>query len=350
MEIIEKWKRKREIKKILNSKDVEKVESVEDFEKDENLENIILSIKDKNKRAQALQKAIHKIDDKEIIKSILPTLKDDDILRLLDKKIEYLDNADRNILYTTISSINDDEKRLSTIKRFYKHLSDTELANTLESIKDKNLLIKKGKKNKRKQADVEGMESEVENHKINIITNKIILNYINNETLLHMRELLGCLQLDTSKVKVVEKALEQEEKLQEKIKRGELPKEYEKKDEKGNLYVIKNTVFDEKGKKLLIRKSFESIKGGKSVERRKKEILIKLYKEGLYTYEEARTISKTLIYNDIIEKEAKENLLKIEGRKKFVQEVKEKDLINTPITIEKTGNIVEIPDDEEKNR
>ena len=44
MEIIEKWKRKREIKKILNSKDVEKVESVEDFEKDENLENIILSI------------------------------------------------------------------------------------------------------------------------------------------------------------------------------------------------------------------------------------------------------------------------------------------------------------------
>ena len=92
------------------------------------------------------------------------------------------------------------------------------------------------------------MESEVENHKINIITNKIILNYINNETLLHMRELLGCLQLDTSKVKVLEKALEQEEKLQEKIKRGELPKEYEKKDEKGNLYVIKNTVFDEKGK------------------------------------------------------------------------------------------------------
>ena len=142
MGIIEKWKRKREIKKILNSKDVEKVESVEDFEKDENLENIILSIKDKNKRAQALQKAIHKIDDKEIIKSILPTLKDDDILKLLDKKIEYLDNEDRNILYTTISSIDDDEKRLNAIKRFYRHLSDTELGNSLETIKDKNLTNK----------------------------------------------------------------------------------------------------------------------------------------------------------------------------------------------------------------
>lgn len=349
MGIIEKWKRKREIKKILNSKDVEKVESVEDFEKDENLENIILSIKDKNKRAQALQKAIHKIDDKEIIKSILPTLKDDDILRLLDKKIEYLDNADRNILYTTISSIDDDEKRLNAVKRFYRHLSDTELGSILETIKDKNLTIKNGKKNKMSQADLECKESQFENEKINLVTSKIILNYINNETLLHMRELLGCMQLNTSKVKVVEKALEQERKLQEKIRRGELPKEYTKKDDNGNEYTIKNTVFDEKGKKQLVKKAFECIKGSKSVERRKKDIIVKLYEEGLYTYEEARTVSKTLIYNDAVEREAKESFLKIEGRKNVVQEVKEKDLINTPIMIEKSGKIVEITEEEKEH-
>ena len=47
MGIIRKWKVKREIKKILNSKDVEKVESINDFNKDENLENIILIIQDK---------------------------------------------------------------------------------------------------------------------------------------------------------------------------------------------------------------------------------------------------------------------------------------------------------------
>ena len=86
MGIIRKWKVKREIKKILNSKDVEKVESINDFNKDENLENIILSIQDKGKRAQALQNAIHKIDDKEILKSIIPTLKDDDILKILEKR------------------------------------------------------------------------------------------------------------------------------------------------------------------------------------------------------------------------------------------------------------------------
>lgn len=346
MGIIEKWKRKREIKKILNSKDVEKVESVEEFEKDENLENIILSIKDKNKRAQALQKAIHKIDDKEIIKSIIPTLKDDDILRLLEKEMEYLDNEDRNILYTIICGIDDNEKRLNAIKKFCRHLSDTELGNALETVKDKNLKIKNGKKNKNNQADLECKESQIENEKINIITNKIILNYINNETLLHMRELLGCMQLDTSKVKVVEKALEQERKLQEKIKNGEIPKEYTKKDENGNEYTIRNTVFDEKGKKQLIKKAFECIKGSKSVERRKKDIIVKLYQEGLYTYEEARNISKNLVYNDVIEKETKDSLLKIEGRKKFVQEVKAKDLIDTPITIEKSGEIVEIAEEE----
>ena len=75
MGIIRKWKVKREIRKILNSKDNEKVERVDGFNKDENLENIILSIQDKGKRAKALQKTIHKIDDKEILKSIIPTLK-----------------------------------------------------------------------------------------------------------------------------------------------------------------------------------------------------------------------------------------------------------------------------------
>lgn len=345
MGIIEKWKAKREIKKILESKDTEKVNSLEDYNKDENLENIILSIQDKNKRAQALQKAIHKIDDKEILKSIIPTLKDDDILKILEKKIEYLDNEDRNILYTTITSIDDTEKRIKAVKKFYRHLSDTELADLLQTIKDKKL-----EQRNNKNSSIEGINSDIENEKINIITNKIILNYINTETLLHMRELLGCLQLDTSKVKVVEKALEQEEKLQEKIKNGELPKEYKKKDQIGKIYVIKNTIFDEKGKDLLIQKSFECIKGSKSVERRKKDIIVKMYKNGIYTYEEARLVSKKLINNEQVEKELKENLLKLEGRKKFVQEVKEKDLINTPITIEKTGNIVEIPEEEIKDR
>lgn len=119
MDIIRKWKVKREIRKILNSKDNEKVERIDGFNKDENLENIILSIQDKGKRAKALQKTIHKIDDKEILKSIIPTLKDDDILKILANKIEYLDNEDRNILYTTISGIDNLQKRFSEIKRFY---------------------------------------------------------------------------------------------------------------------------------------------------------------------------------------------------------------------------------------
>ena len=345
MGVIRKWKVKREIKKILNSKDIEKVESVKDFDKDENLENIILSIQDKGKRAQALQKAIHKIDDKEILKSIIPTLKDDDILKILEKKIEYLDNEDRNILYTTISGIDNPQKRLPEIKRFYKHLSDTEIAGLLDAIKDKNL-NKKVSKNKKQTSSVEGINSEIENEKINIVTNKIILNYINSGTLIHMNELLGCMQLDMSRVKVVEKALEQEKKLQEKIENGELPKEYTKKDSIGIVHKIENTIFDKEGKKLLIQKSFESFKGTKAVERRKKEVLINLYKQGVYTYEEARNVSKTLIGNEQVEKELKDNLLKIEGKKNFVKEIQAKDLIDTPITIKETGNIVEIPEEQ----
>ena len=162
-----------------------------------------------------------------------------------------------------------------------------------------------------------------------------------------MRELLGCMQLDTSKVKVVENALEQENKLRDKIKKGELPSEYKKTDSEGRTYTIKNTIFDNEGKKLLIRKSFEYINGSKSVEKRKKAVIIKLYREGIYTYEEARNILKNSINNKQVEKEAKDNLLKIEGRRKFMQEMQEKDLIDTPITIEETGNIVEIPEDDE---
>ena len=56
MSIIEKWKTKREIKKILESNDKVKLDRVEEFQKDENLENIILSIDDKEKRAQAFKR------------------------------------------------------------------------------------------------------------------------------------------------------------------------------------------------------------------------------------------------------------------------------------------------------
>ena len=69
--------------------------------------------------------------------------------------------------------------------------------------------------------------------------------------------------------------------MKEKIRKGDLPKEYTKKDDNGNEYTIKNTVFDEKGKKQLVKKAFECIKGSKSVERRKKDIIVKLYEEGL---------------------------------------------------------------------
>ena len=73
-----------------------------------------------------------------------------------------------------------------------------------------------------------------------------------------------------------------------------------------------------------------------------------MYKNGIYTYEEARMLSKTLIYNEQVEKEIKDNLLKYEGRKKFVQEIQAKDLIDTPITIEESGKIIEINDEKEK--
>ncbi len=352
MGIIRKWKVKREIKKILNSKDVEKVESINDFNKDENLENIILSIQDKGKRAQALQNAIHKIDDKEILKSIIPTLKDDDILKILEKKIEYLDNVDRNILYTTINGIDNTQKRFAEIKKFHVHLSDIELAELLDTIKDKNL-NKEESENEKQTSFLKGKNSKIKNEKINIenekidiVTNKIIINYIKSGTLIHMGELLGCMQLDMSKVQVVEKALEVERKLQEKIEKGELPREYTKRDANGDIHKIENTIFDKEGKKLLVQKSFESFKGTKAVERRKKEVLVNLFKEDVYTYEEARNLSKTLIGNEQVEKELKESLLKIEGKKNFVKEIQAKDLIDTPITIKETGNIVEIPEEQ----
>ena len=54
----------------------------------------------------------------EILKSIIPTLKDDDILKILANKIEYLDNEDRNILYATISGIDNLQNDFPEIKDF----------------------------------------------------------------------------------------------------------------------------------------------------------------------------------------------------------------------------------------
>ena len=76
------------------------------------------------------------------------------------------------------------------------------------------------------------------------------------------------------------------------------------------------------------------------------KLLVNLFKEDVYTYEEARNLSKTLIGNEQVEKELKESLLKIEGKKNFVKEIQAKDIIDTPITIKETGNIVEIPEEQ----
>ncbi len=335
MGIIQKWKLRREIKKLLDSNDKAKLESVIDYNKDENLENIILSIKDKNTRAQALQETIHKIDSKEVLKSIIPTLKDDDILVILEKKPEYLKNDTRNILYTTISGIIDPKKRIRAIKKFYKNLSDKEISDLLSELKDEKI----------RQKDLQDSEDSIESLKIEIITNKIINNYITTGTLLHMTELLGCLELEVSKVEVVENALIQEEKLQDKVKKGELPDEYQNKDRLGNNIRVKNCIFDDHGKRLLIKKSFENIHGSKTVEKRKKEIIIKLYEKGLYSYEEARDVLNAGLSNEAIIKDGKKSLLKIEGRRKIVEEVRNKGLIEAPVAIEETGEIIKVIED-----
>lgn len=160
-----------------------------------------------------------------------------------------------------------------------------------------------------------------------------------------MAELLGCLEFEISKVKVVENALIQEEKLQNKIKKGELPDEYQNKDRLGNNIRVKNCIFDNEGKKLLIKKSFENIHGSKSVEKRKREIIIKLYEKGLYSYERTRDVLNAGLSNEVVVEEGKKRLLKIEGRREIVEEVRDKGLIETPIEIKATGKIVEVTDD-----
>ena len=85
--------------------DSDKVKKVKKIEKDEELKSIILSIEDKQKRAKAFKESLHKIDDKDVIKKIMPTLKDDDIVNILDTKEKYLDSGKRNMLYTKKLSI-----------------------------------------------------------------------------------------------------------------------------------------------------------------------------------------------------------------------------------------------------
>ena len=69
-------------------------------------------------------------------------------MKILANRVEYLDNEDRNILYTTISGIDNLQKRFAEIKRFYLHLSDIEVAELLDTIKDEeeNMLLKGGLK------------------------------------------------------------------------------------------------------------------------------------------------------------------------------------------------------------
>lgn len=296
MKFIDNIKAKREIKRILNSADSDKVESVGQIKEDEEIQRIILSIEDKQKRAKAFEQNIGKIDDKDVLKKIIPTLKDDDILKLLKRKERYLNNEERNILYTTIKGIGNLDKRINAIDIFKYSLPDHELSVLLADIKDKT------------------EENKYENKKIDISADKIIDNYINYGTIMHIDYLTWHLQNESSKLKVLQKCIERSNGI-----------------EKRN-----HTLFNAEAKINLTEKIFGSIvKKGKNngLDRKKVEIVFNMFKNNEISYEQARGLVEKHIYNEAIVEQTKKSLLKQEAKKIKIQKDTETKTEQTPENI-----------------
>lgn len=266
---------KRTIKKILNSNDSNKVKSVKQITEDEQIERIILSIEDKKKRAKAVEQNIANIGSKDVLKNIIPTLKDDDILKLLKQKEKYLNNEEINILYTTINGISNLDKKIDAIEEFKYSLPDDELSSLLSEIKDK-------------QGD-----NKYENKKIDISVDKIIDNYINYGTIMHIDYLTWHLQKESSKLNILQRCLQRSNGI-----------------EKRN-----HILFDEKAKITLTDKIFRSIVVKKNnLDRKKVDIIFSMFKNGEIDYEQARKFTETHIYNKTIVEETRTALLKQEAK------------------------------------
>lgn len=262
--------------------DSDKVKKIKKLKQDEELKSIILSIEDRQKRAKAFRENLHKIDDKDVIKKIMPTLKDDDIINILDTKEKYLDNKKRNVLYSTILGIDNPQKRMKSVKQHIRHLSDFEVSDLLSDLKDTD------------------NSSKISNEKIDIISTKIIQNYIHSGFIMHIKELLECLPSDEDKLCVIKKCLEKNNNIKSRIKNGELPEYY--------------MVFDSNGIKILLDKVFPNIKSSWTYDDRKSRIVLNLYKDDTLTYEDAKDViqtnfkDKTTVKNalELIEKAKKE--------------------------------------------
>ena len=280
MKLLKLWKdfrQEKELRRILNSDDSQKVVRAGKTTEDEELQRIILSIEDKPKRAKAFVQNIGNINNKEVLKKIIPTLKDDDILKLLKREEQYLNNEEINILYTTIKGINNLDKRINAVDMFTYSLPDHELSSLLSDIKDV------------------GQENKYENKKIDVSVNKIIDNYINYGTIMHIDYLTWHLQNEGSKLKILKKCLERSKGI-----------------EKRN-----HTLFDTEAKINLTDKIFASIvRKGKnnSLDRKKVDIVFCMFKNKEISYEQARRLVEKHIYNGVIVQQTMDALLKQEAK------------------------------------
>lgn len=268
----------KEIKKILLSEDSEKVEAVQEIDEEKEIEKIILSIDNKQKRAEALEQNIDALN-KDRLKKIIPTLNDDSILKLLKSQIKYLNNEEINILYTTISGISDNKKRIKAVDDFKFSLSDAELKSLLYDIKDKE------------------SSTYYEDKKIHILADKFIENYVSKGIILHVSDTLGCLKEEKSKLEVLKICLERSRKIDEKVKKGE----------------TKSALFDNKARMNLTSCVFSSIiTEGKanSLDRQKENIVFTMFKNNEISYEQSRELIEQNIHNEYIKQHTLEALLK----------------------------------------
>ncbi len=294
MDLLKLAKRKKQKREILKADDTKKIKIIKDIKEDETIGEIILSIDDKGKRAQALEKNIDKINSKEILNRIIKTLKDDDILNLLNKDIDHINNEQDNILCTTISNINNYDKKIKMVKKFVKELSDFEISEILSKINDK-----KG-------------EKKYEDEKIDIISSKLIFNYLSSGTVMHVKDLMNCLEKEDSRLKVLENCLNKNSKFEEKVRYERFNSSYE---------LLRN-----EGKQLLTAKIMESVYGEKGLERKKSKVILQLHSQEIFDYETARKIIETSVYNKSIRESCKYELLKREKQKAIKEEIDNEDI------------------------
>lgn len=179
LEKIDKGKAKHKQKVLIKTEDDQLVaDSLPSEEDNSNIDikEIVQNMTDPEIKAEVVKNNFEEIIEQNNVRDTLKLLNDDDVLKLLEENKEELKKQEK--IKFAIEAIGNNDKKLKTVTKNIKNLTDIELANILNGLKPE-------KKPERKEI--------IEQQKIKIVSMKILEHIIKHGNAWHLGELTSCL-------------------------------------------------------------------------------------------------------------------------------------------------------------